>query len=54
MNMTADAAEERVRGVVDEVTAKVEHHLRPTLTWMQATLAALSYNDDQVRLLHKT
>lgn len=52
--MTAGAAEGRVRGMVDEVTAKLERHLRPTLTWLQATLAALSYNDDQVKLLHST
>lgn len=47
MTDTLSAAEGRVRGVVDEVTAKLERHLRPTLTWLQATLAAISYNDDQ-------
>ena len=44
----ADAAEQRMVGAVSGVTARLHHHLGPPLTRVRATLAALSYNDDQV------
>lgn len=50
--MTAGAAEERVRGMVDEMTDRLDRHLRPPLTWLQASMTAISYNDDQVRAIY--
>ncbi|XP_063886091.1 uncharacterized protein LOC135114231 isoform X2 [Scylla paramamosain] len=44
---TFSAAEERVVGAVSGVTARLQHHLGPPLTRVHATLAALTYNDDQ-------
>lgn len=50
-NAGAGAAEGQVVGAVSSVTAGLQSYLRPPLRQVRATLAALTYNDDQVNFL---